>query len=148
MSREIKIPKIDYVGLSHKLAAKNITYTSLFIGEIKQMDYLSNRAMICLQKEVEGKNMITERELIEDKIKERIAHFGNMASKKETTFFKANYANAICTQATILNQTFEMRNKHDALLLITRIYSTYRASDETEHRSTQTDDKQLKVTAL
>jgi hypothetical protein len=100
------------------------------------MDYLSSRAMICLQKEVEGKNMITERELIEDKIKERIAHLGNMASKKETTFFKANYANAICTQATILNQTFEIRNKHDALLLITRLCNAYRASDETEHRST------------
>jgi len=95
------------------------------------MDYLSSRAMICLQKEVEGKNMITERELIEDKIKERIAHLGNMASKKETTFFKA-----ICTQATILNQTFEIRNKHDALLLITRLCSAYRASDESEHRST------------
>ena len=30
------------------------------------MDYLSNRAMICLQKEVGGKDMTTERELIED----------------------------------------------------------------------------------
>ncbi len=61
-----------------------------------------------------------------------------------TWLAKANYANAICTQATILHQTFERRNKHDALLLITRICNAYRASDETEHRSTQTDDKQLK----
>ena len=146
--KQVKIPKVDYAALSRELAAKNVTHTSLFIGEVKQMDYLSNRAMICLQKEVGGTDMTTERELIEDKIKERIAHFGNMASNKETTFFKANYANAICTQATILHQTFERRNKHDALLLITRICNAYRASDETEHRSTQTDDKQLKVTAL
>ena len=48
--RQVKVPKVDYAALSRELAAKNVTYTSLFIGEVKQMDYLSNRAMICLQK--------------------------------------------------------------------------------------------------
>ncbi len=107
----------------------------LYIGESRLIKRISNDILLVLHEDAKSINTIKMKELLQFKIRGRLAYLNHLAMS--TIREEAKYASALYTQLDSLLAILSSDDKVIAIKLITKICSAYRASKETVQNTAQ-----------
>lgn len=119
--------------------ASQINLISLYIGESKLIERLSNETLLIIHRSIKGVNMTRAKELIEFRIRGKLCYFYHANTNKLTE--EAKLALALHTQFNGLLIVLGLSDKIEALKFISRICSAYKTSNESTNNANQSGNE-------